>query len=357
MSALRVDRLAVPFGESPGLVNVAFTVAHGERLVIVGASGAGKTTLLRAIAGLSPLAEGRVEVAGRDVTGLPPEQRDTVYLHQTPLLFPHLSVFENVAFPLRVRGTSAGAVRERVLTLLGMIGLSALAARHPATLSGGQRHRVALARALAARPAVLLLDEPLAALDPTLRRDMRSALLVLQQAEQPGLLLVTHDFDDVGMLADRVAVLLDRRLVQIAPPATVFTRPASLAVARFLGIPNEIAGAVDADRMFVSPYGAWPVIGDAPAGPGPAVAVLRADALRLVAVADSAVTGRITAVRGRSDRATVVVMVEAGAAPIGLEVAVDAFAIPALETRHGIALEPRGLWVVPPAGAAIPLAT
>lgn len=303
MTALRLAGLEVRFGAAAGLLPVSLEVAGGERLAVVGPSGAGKTTLLRAIAGLAPAAAGRIEIAGREATSLPPERRNAVYLHQTPLLFPHLDVFENVAFPLRVRRAPEAEVRERVRRVLAAVRLEEYGARRPHTLSGGQRHRVALARAIAARPAVLLLDEPLSALDPALRDEVRGAIVSIQEEYRPALVLVTHDLDEAGLLADRIAVLLDRRIEQLAAPAELFSRPASLRVARFLGIPNEVAGEVGADGCFRSPLGAFPVRG----GPGRAVAVFRPDAV--VAAGEQGVGVRVVGTRHRAHRTTLAVRV------------------------------------------------
>ena len=227
--ALLVQGLAVPFGAGPGLRDVTFDVAAGERFVVLGASGAGKTSLLRALAGLSPVTDGTVAVSGA-----------AIYLHQTPVLFPHLTVYENVAFPLRIRHRPETEIDSRVRAALASVQMSGFAPRMPRTLSGGQAHRVALARAVVARPALLLLDEPLASLDPTLREDMRRTILGLQTDWDGAMVIVTHDLDEMSALADRVAVLLDRRIAQIASPAELLSRPASLAVARFLGHMNEM---------------------------------------------------------------------------------------------------------------------
>ena len=274
--ALRLDHLGVRFGEAPGLHGISLSVAPGERLVLLGASGAGKTTVLRAIAGLTPVERGRIIINGRDVTALPAESRDAVYLHQTPLLFPHLSVFENVAFPLRIRRVPDGSVRVMVADLLQSVSLEDLADRRPHTLSGGQKHRVALARAMAARPAVLLLDEPLAALDPALRDEVKTALLLLQAQYEPALVIVTHDLEDAAALGDRIGILLDGSLAQLDPPEVLFRRPASLPVARFLGIPNLVPGSAEAGR-FLSVLGCLPAGEGVPSGP--AVAVFGPDAL------------------------------------------------------------------------------
>jgi ABC-type sugar transport system ATPase subunit len=274
---LEVAGLTVPFGDAPGLRDISFAVAPGERLVLLGASGAGKTTLLRAVAGLAPVEAGRITIAGRNVTALPAERRNAVYLHQTPLLFPHLSVFENVAFPLRIRGSEESEVRAAVAELLESVRLDGLDARRSHTLSGGQKHRAALARAVAARPAVLLLDEPLAALDPALRDEVRVTLLSLQARYRPALVIVTHDLEDAAVLGDRIGVLLGGALAQVDPPERLFQRPASLAVAHFLGIPNLVPGSI-ASGQFRSALGTIPV--EPGMSAGPATAAFGSDALR-----------------------------------------------------------------------------
>lgn len=308
MIVLRLADLRVPFGDGPGLHPISLDLRPGERLAIVGASGAGKTTLLRAVAGLVPVTGGRVEMTGRDVTTQPPERRDAVYLNQTPILFPHLDVFENVAFPLRVRRRTDAEVRDRVAEVLSAVGMGTLAARSPATLSGGQRHRVALARAIAARPSVLLLDEPLSALDPSLREEVRGVILELQAAERPALLVVTHDLDEAGLMADRIGVLIERRIAQLAPPAELFTRPASLEVARFLGFPNLIPGIVTADGLFECPLGAVERWDPPTAPPGPAIAVFQPEAAR---IGPEGARGRVLEIRDRL-RSTTAVLDVAG---------------------------------------------
>jgi ABC-type sugar transport system ATPase subunit len=294
--ALEVAGLEAPFGAGPGLSAVSFAVAPGERLAIVGGSGAGKTTLLRAIAGLGPLTGGHIAIKGRDVGAEPAERRDAVYLHQTPLLFPHLSVAENVAFPLRVRHVPRGEIEQRVGDALAAVHLDGFRGRSPRTLSGGQRHRVALARAVVARPAVLLLDEPLSALDPTLRDEVRASLLALQSQYQPAMVLVTHDLDEAGVLGDRIGVLLDGRIAQLAAPDELFVTPASVAVARFLGIPNIVAGTFREDGRFDSALGSVRVLHrPAPLSAADRVAVFRPDAARVVQ--GGALSGRVLNIR------------------------------------------------------------
>lgn len=234
---------SIRFGARVGLRGIQLSVASGERVALLGPSGSGKTSLLRAIAGLDALGAGTLLVNGEDVTTAPPERRGTVYLHQTPALFPHLTVLDNVAFPLLLRGHSRSAARAEATALLEKVQLSALGARMPAHLSGGERHRTALARALAAKPAVLLLDEPFSALDPALRAEIRAEVLeILNQPESPAIIVVTHDINEAAQLGQRIAVVLNDGIAQCASADDVVQRPVSLAVARFLGMPNVVPG-------------------------------------------------------------------------------------------------------------------
>lgn len=304
---LELRDASIPFGSREGLRGLSLQLAPGERLALVGPSGVGKTSVLRAIAGLQPLTAGLVIVRGRDVTSLAPERREVVYLHQTPSLFPHLSVLDNVGFPLEVRGVARRDARVRASELLVQVQLGDLSGRAPATLSGGQRHRVALARALAANPAALLLDEPFAALDPALRSDVRdSTLAILTSDRVPSVIVVTHDVDEAALIADRVAVLIDGVIAQIAEPATLMARPASLAVARFLGIPNIVVGERDGAGRFRSILGCLP--GSGPAGM--VAAVFRPDVLRATRAVSTPALGRVLSVQHRV--AGTLVCVEAG---------------------------------------------
>jgi putative spermidine/putrescine transport system ATP-binding protein len=252
---LVVAGLSVPFGSQPGLHNISLRVAGGERVVIVGPSGAGKTTLLRAIAGLTSITHGTVAVGGRDVTQLPPEQRGAVYMHQTPLLFPHLTVFENVAFPLRVRGVASAEISDRVHDALVNVQLDALASRAPQTLSGGQQHRAALARAVVGRPELLLLDEPFSSLDPSLRDEVRDALVALQETFRLSVLLITHDLDEASRLADRIGVLKDGSILQMDTPAQLFEAPTSTAIAVAVGLRAILEGTLSAEGQVKSALG------------------------------------------------------------------------------------------------------
>ena len=301
--SLELDGLAVPFGDAPGLADVSLTVGAGERVVLVGASGSGKTSLLRAVAGLGPITSGSVRIGGREVTAVPAERRGAVYLQQTPALFPHMTVADNVAFPLRVRGVGAAERRQRAAAALASVRLDELGSRRPRTLSGGQRHRAALARAVVARPDVLLLDEPLTGLDPTLRGEVRDGLLAVQKEYGPAMLLVTHDLDEAAAVGDRIGVLLEGRLAQVAPAAELLTFPASLAVARFLGGFAEILGDAR-NGVFHSVLGSFP--SRHPLADGPGVGIVRSDA---VALAGGAVDGEVQDVRTLASRIRLTVRV------------------------------------------------
>jgi ABC-type sugar transport system ATPase subunit len=340
--ALAVEEVAVGFGDRIGLADITFSVTLGGRLALVGPSGVGKTTLLRGVAGLAPITRGRITVAGRDVASLPPEARDVVYLHQTPMLFPHLSVGENVAFPLRVRRLDGGEVSRRMRQALELVRLTDFERRMPRTLSGGQRHRVALARALVARPTVLLLDEPLSSLDPTLRDDIRAAIVTLQTEYGAALVVVTHDLDEAALLGDRVGVLLDGALRQIAGPAELFAHPASLEVARFLGIPNAVPGQLYPDGRFESVLGTLRPTGSA-VRPGPAVAVFRPEA---IAIADgSPLLARVAEIRHRARETTAVVRL----ADTVLEMRLAPSQRPRLGDTISLALDPAAITLLPDA--------
>lgn len=354
---LAVERLDVRFGTmsstTGGLRDIKVAVGARERLAVLGPSGVGKTTLLRALAGLVPVAAGRVMVRGADVTALPPERRDMVYLHQTPVLFEHLSVGENVAFSLRVRHVSNDAVRERVAAALAAVRLPGLEGRAPHMLSGGQRHRVTLARALIARPAVLLLDEPLSALDPTLRDEVREAIADVHAAAEsldraPAMVLVTHDVDDAGLLADRVAVLLDGRIAQFAPPATLFARPATLGVARLLGTYQTLPARVRADGAVDCALGTLANDTGVCAGAA-AVVAFRRDALtvRPTPHEPRAVAARVVGVRHRAHAASVMLRLESAPEAPVLEATLHGALAPGVGELCGVALDARVALVFP----------
>jgi iron(III) transport system ATP-binding protein len=248
MSRLTVDRLAVELGGQPVLHDVSLEVEEGELAVIVGPSGCGKSTLLRAIAGLVHPTGGRIRVADSTLndgsTFVRPERRRVGWVPQAASLFPHLTVAENIAFGLGRAGRRAARVAAHDLSaeLLQLTGLSDLAARYPDQLSGGQAQRVALARALAAKPDLLLLDEPFAALDPQLRADLRDELAAMLRRLGVTAVLVTHDQAEALVVADSVIVMRDGSVAQQGSPVDVYRAPASAWVAAFVGEANFVAG-------------------------------------------------------------------------------------------------------------------
>ncbi len=319
-ATVEVESLEAPFGESAGLSDISFSVGVGELLVLLGPSGAGKTTLLRTVAGFVPATAGHVRVAGRDVTGLPPEKRDAVYLHQSPVLFPHLSVAENVAFPLRIRHVVGNRRRKRVAELLESMQILELADRLPRTLSGGQRNRVSLARALAADPMVLLLDEPFSGLDPGLRQDVREAIRIVQRTSAPATVVVTHDLDDAALLADRIGVLINGRLCQIGNPREVMTRPSSQEIAALVGFSNTFSARADANGNVETAIGKIRLCGGAVSGSG--AVMFRTDGGRLTP--DGQYRGRVTAITTRPNSVTVRLHSAAGE----LELAAESLRLP-----------------------------
>ncbi|GAC1647399.1 MAG: ABC transporter ATP-binding protein [Gemmatimonadaceae bacterium] len=347
---LRLDHVAVQFGDGRGLDDLSLTVAAGERVVVLGPSGVGKTTLLRAVAGLARVRAGSIYVGAEDATSLPPERRGVVYLHQSPVLFSHLTVAENVAFPLRVRGESGKAVLLRVRTALGIMQLEGFDHRAVYTLSGGQRHRVALARAIAARPAALLLDEPLSALDPVLRDEVRTAIIAAQTEYGPAMMLVTHDLDDAGVLADRIAVLLDGHVAQLAAPAEVFSRPATLSVARFLGFYQQVPGHVRADGDVECVLGVLP--GALKSGGVPAtsrvVVVVRAERLRVRPAREGNGIAQVVALRQRARGTTALVRIDNGHDGLLLEALLASDQTwPQLGERVAVSLDQRHALIFP----------
>jgi putative spermidine/putrescine transport system ATP-binding protein len=232
-------------------------IADGEFVTLLGPSGSGKTTVLRMIAGFERPTAGTVGLGGRDVTDVPPFERDVHTVFQDYALFPHLSVLRNVEYPLRIAKVPRARRRERALEALGTVGLEGMADRSPTALSGGQRQRVALARALVGRPSVLLLDEPLGALDLKLRERMQVELQQIQRAAGITFVLVTHDQDEALILADRVVVFDAGRVEQVGSPREVYERPATPFVAGFVGTSNLLRP--DAARTVLGRDGTWSV--------------------------------------------------------------------------------------------------
>jgi spermidine/putrescine transport system ATP-binding protein len=238
------------FDDVTAVDGVSLEIPSGSFFALLGPSGCGKTTTLRMIGGFEEPDEGAIVLGGRDVVGLPPHKRDVNTVFQSYALFPHLTVFENVAFGLRRKGTSGKLVQGPVEEMLKLVGLTGLGSRRPRQLSGGQQQRVALARALVNRPQVLLLDEPLGALDLKLRKQMQLELKQIQHDVGITFVHVTHDQEEAMTMADAIAVMNGGRIEQLGPPTQLYERPATAFVANFLGVSNLLRGKVTApDRV------------------------------------------------------------------------------------------------------------
>ncbi len=237
---VRLDGVRKTYGEVVAVDRVDLEIQVGEFFTLLGPSGSGKTTTLRLIAGFERPDEGRIELSGVDVTGRAPYERDVNTVFQDYALFPHMSVADNVGYGLRVKGVPRRERRERVEAALEMVRLPKLGGRRPIQLSGGQRQRIALARSLVNRPRVLLLDEPLGALDLKLRQEMQIELKRIQQDVGLTFVYVTHDQEEALTMSDRLAVFNDGRIEQIGAPAEVYERPATEFVAGFVGVSNVL---------------------------------------------------------------------------------------------------------------------
>ena len=241
---LRVEGITVRFEDDAALDGASLDVSAGEIVTVLGPSGSGKTTLLRVVAGLHAADQGRVLLDEVDLAGVPPHRRGVGLVFQDHALFPHLDVFGNVSFGLRMRGDATEAVEARTAELLELVGLAGLGRRSVGTLSGGEQQRVALARALAPEPRVLLLDEPLGSLDRRLRDRLLDDLALLFEELELTAVYVTHDQTEAFTLGDRVAVMREGRVVQVATPDELWSRPLDEDIARFVGIANVAGGEI-----------------------------------------------------------------------------------------------------------------
>jgi putative spermidine/putrescine transport system ATP-binding protein len=272
MSSIRLENLGKSYANVQAVRGVDLAVADGEFFTILGPSGSGKTTLLTLIAGLAMPTEGRILFGDRDVTHVPTVGRGIGLVFQNYALFPHMTVFDNVAFPLSVRKKGRIEIEDRVQEALSLVRLTGFEKRKPSQMSGGQQQRVALARAIVFRPTILLLDEPLGALDRKLREELQVELKELQRSLRVTTLLVTHDQEEALSLSDRILVIDKGTVQQIAPPREAYLRPANSFVADFLGISNFVPleggrGVVRPERVQVDPIGEHGSRGPSVTGP------------------------------------------------------------------------------------------
>ncbi|MDJ0468240.1 ABC transporter ATP-binding protein [Rhodococcoides fascians] len=298
------------------LDSLDLTVPPGSCTAILGPSGSGKSTALRLIAGLDSPTAGTVQIDGHEVNGVAAENRGVGMVFQRPMLFPHMSVLDNIGFAYRAAGESRKRSRERAREYLELVHLGDIGNRAVSEVSGGQAQRVALARSLAGSPRVLLLDEPFSALDPVLRTEMHDLVRELRSTLDQTLLLVTHDQQEAAVLADSVAVLIDGRLEHHSDIATAYTRPSTLAVSRLMGGMNELEGQWDGVGMHHSELGELEVDGVAGLPAGPAVLLLRHE---LITLDHNGIRGVVSGIRPTGFRSIADVTV--GSAMLKVELA------------------------------------
>jgi spermidine/putrescine transport system ATP-binding protein len=251
MVIVELRKVTKRFGETVVVNAVDLVVEKGEFLTFLGPSGCGKTTTLRMIGGFEIPSSGEILLGGRDVSGLPPYERDVNTVFQSYALFPHMSVAENVAYGLEQKKLPKAEIKSKVAEVLAMVRMDAFAARKPREMSGGQQQRVAVARAIVNNPSVVLLDEPLGALDLKLRKEMQVELKQLQRRLGMTFIYVTHDQEEALTMSDRIAVMKGGQIEQLAPPVEIYNRPSTRFVADFIGDTNLLSGAVDDGHITV----------------------------------------------------------------------------------------------------------
>ena len=282
-TSVSLRNLTRVFGATKALNDMSLEIAPGELVALLGPSGCGKTTALRIVAGFEFADSGQVLIDGRDVSGVSASKRDMGMVFQSYSLFPNMSALDNVAFGLRMRKIGAGERRKRAAGLLDMVGLASQAAQYPHQLSGGQQQRVALARALAVEPRVLLLDEPLSALDAKVRLQLREQIRTLQQRLGTTTLFVTHDQEEALSMSDRVGVMRAGRLEQLAEPAELYARPETAFVAEFIGTMNRLPADLGGGGTTVTVLGATVPAQEGAPDSGPVDALIRPENLTVEA--------------------------------------------------------------------------
>ena len=291
MSVVEVDRVEKHYGSVAALAGVSLTFADGEFFGLLGPSGSGKTTLLRAIAGFVEPDSGEIRLDGKDIGRTPVHRREIGMVFQNYALFPHMSVFENVAFGLSVRGEKGPVVEKRVKEMLALVRLAGFDARRPRQLSGGQQQRIALARALVTRPKLLLLDEPLGALDKRLRQQMQIELKQIQREVGITTVFVTHDQEEALTLSDRVAIFNEGRVVQAGKPLEIYERPATAFAANFLGDANFFEGRVEGPGRIATGVGTLTTSDALPPAGSTAMIAVRPEKIALTSSSSPGNTG------------------------------------------------------------------
>ncbi|NVP55302.1 ABC transporter ATP-binding protein [Mycoplana rhizolycopersici] len=315
---LRIESVAKNFGPVVAVDGVSIDVLENEFFALLGPSGCGKTTLLRMLAGFETPSAGRILLEGRDISPLPPEKRPLNLMFQSYALFPHMTVRQNLCYGLEMERLDKAEIRRRVDETMATTDLTQFADRKPEQLSGGQKQRVALARALVKRPKVLLLDEPLGALDKKLREKMQLELKRMQNEAGITFVIVTHDQEEALVMADRMAILKDGRLLQCGSPEEIYEAPADRFVANFIGVMNFIDGRVTEDRVFEAEGLRLAVVN---ARPGPATLAARPENIAVGAPGER-LAGTIADIAYHGlDR---VLHVKTPAAPVPLQVRVPA---------------------------------
>ncbi len=311
--AIELVHATKSYGDAVALDSVDLEIARGEFFCLLGPSGCGKTTTLNLIGGFIPLTSGELRIDGRQVNDLPPHKRNVNTVFQNYALFPHMTVAQNVAFGLRMEGLPQPEIDARVSQYLELVGLAGYLQRYPSELSGGQQQRVALARALAKRPSVLLLDEPLGALDLKLRKQMQAELTRIHRQVGTTFVFVTHDQEEALSMATRIAIMSDGHVIQVGTPREIYEHPVNRFVANFVGETNFLGGEVvdDGARSIFRLSGGDEVALAVRAAPGPGTLMVRPESLGTqpadAASADPGVRGRIAnvAFMGNHTRITV----------------------------------------------------
>jgi len=290
---MRAEGLGKQYGATVALHPIDLELRTGELLTLLGPSGSGKTTLLQIVCGLVAPTSGRLYIDGADRTHAPVHQRDIGVVFQNYALFPHLTVYENIAFPLQMRGLDVAAMRGRIGEALEMVNMQALLDRYPRELSGGQQQRVALARCLVYRPSLILMDESLSALDRKLREAMQVEIRRIHRETGSTIVFVTHDQEEALALSDRVCLMNAGHIEQIGTPEDIYERPRTAFVADFIGISNRLCGKVDGMRRLATADGTIPLSAARPVPAGEAVIVIRPEHIRLAGPGEGHVQGEV----------------------------------------------------------------